>query len=256
MKRFIRSSSHQINADKRLSSTSERYKGYRISLLNDGSGYAVFDKHGEMEDHGFKSTRDAKLFVDGLIMEDIHSSKDPSEYEYRKRLYEKRKKEFEEYGEDGNNDLLTREEKMYIAKRQMEEVDSSCSIVGYCENCEWTELASKQVPDSDGFLTDYTLYTDGVNFICMFGDTDLYEPSYDYADFDTVDEEEAWEWFNNYTGFEDDDIYGATSNTSDAKDLKFDEEWDNKFGEPSTEVFTRDEFFNWMNEVISFESSK
>ena len=51
-------------SDKRLSSTSVKYKGYRISLLTDGSGYAIFDKHGEMEDHGFKSIKDAKDYID------------------------------------------------------------------------------------------------------------------------------------------------------------------------------------------------
>lgn len=51
-------------ADNRLSYNSIRYKGYRISLLTDGSGYAIFDKHGEMEDHGFKSIKDAKSAID------------------------------------------------------------------------------------------------------------------------------------------------------------------------------------------------
>lgn len=51
-------------SDKRLSSTSVKYKGYRISVLTDGSGYAIFDKHGEMEDYGFKSIKDAKDYID------------------------------------------------------------------------------------------------------------------------------------------------------------------------------------------------
>lgn len=316
MKRYIKSSSRQPNV--------EKYKGFYIVKDRGGDGLNVYNDHMEVEDEGFASMRDAKLFIDGLIMEDVHSSTDSSEYEYRKRLYEKRKKEFEEYGEDDNNDLLTREEKMNIAKAKLDEVtaalytesvdisefiglskdeignmldelpvgtiitgitgrrkqydfdttfrkdsayesnyhqsassphdwkykkeywtvegyedpyivskiyeiandqnkyyimrqsvNSSCDITAdYCENCEWVELASKQIPDSDGFLTDYTLYTDGENFICMFGDKDLYEPSYDYADFDTGHEEDAWEWFNSYIGFEDDgeDIWSAKRN--------------------------------------------
>lgn len=36
-------------------------------------------------------------------------------------------------------------------------------------------------------------------------------------------------------------------------DHDFDERWDNKFGEPSTEVFEADDFKRWMQEVIDFE---
>lgn len=58
------SSSGLRQANIGLSYNSIRYKGYRISLLTDGSGYAIFDKHGEMEDHGFKSIKDAKSAID------------------------------------------------------------------------------------------------------------------------------------------------------------------------------------------------
>ena len=43
--------------------TSENYKGRRIKLLNDGTGYAIFEK-GEMIDYGFKSLEDAEAAVD------------------------------------------------------------------------------------------------------------------------------------------------------------------------------------------------
>ena len=33
----------------------------------------------------------------------------------------------------------------------------------------------------------------------------------------------------------------------------FDERYDHVFGEPSTEVFTPEEFDNWMEEVLTFE---
>lgn len=64
---------------------------------------------------------------------------------------------------------------------------------------------TKSVPDSDGFLTDYTLYAkDGV-YICMFGDTDIYEPDEDDADFVTESRIEAFRWFENYEGLVDED---------------------------------------------------
>ena len=78
---------------------------------------------------------------------------------------------------------------------------------------DWRELASKSVEDSDGFNTDYTLYTNGETYICMFGDKDLYEPDEAYADYETENEQNAWDWFNSYTGFADEedeyDIYGS-----------------------------------------------
>ena len=66
----------------------------------------------------------------------------------------------------------------------------------------WTEVATKRVSDSDGFMTDYTWYTNGDIHIFMFGDKDLYEPDEDYADWSCETEEEAQEWFDNYHGFD------------------------------------------------------
>lgn len=85
---------------------------------------------------------------------------------------------------------------------------------------EFTEIASKQIRDWDGFMTDYTMYKhEGTNeYVFVYGDKDRYTP--EGEDFDAVveSEEEAWEWFNSYTGFsdedEDDDIYLATAVTA------------------------------------------
>lgn len=67
---------------------------------------------------------------------------------------------------------------------------------------EWEEIASKVVPDSDGFWTDYTLYRNVITgqYICMFGDKDIYEPDEDYADWSGDSEKLAREWFDNYQG--------------------------------------------------------
>ena len=75
------------------------------------------------------------------------------------------------------------------------------------EDNSWKELASKSVEDLDGFITDYTLYTNGSTFICMFGDKDMYEPDEAYADYETENEQDAWDWFNSYNGFADDDDF-------------------------------------------------
>lgn len=70
----------------------------------------------------------------------------------------------------------------------------------------YNEIASKQVPDSDGFLTDYTMYrnmNDGT-YVFIFGDKDIYTPGNSDFDWECDTEEEAKEWFDNYVGFDDD----------------------------------------------------
>ncbi len=67
----------------------------------------------------------------------------------------------------------------------------------------WERVASKSVPDSDGFMTEYTWYTNGYKHIFMFGDSDIYSPDIDYADWECETEAEAQEWFDSYTGFDE-----------------------------------------------------
>lgn len=60
-----------------------------------------------------------------IIKNSVTSSKSTDaqrEYEYRRNIYLKRKHEFETLGEDDNNDVLSREEKMRIAKAEMDKV--------------------------------------------------------------------------------------------------------------------------------------
>lgn len=77
-------------------------------------------------------------------------------------------------------------------------------------NDVWEEIASKSVSDSDGFMTDYTMYRN-INtgeYVFVFGDKDIYRPEDGYFDWECETEEEAKEWFDNYNGFDesDDDI--------------------------------------------------
>lgn len=69
----------------------------------------------------------------------------------------------------------------------------------------------KDIRDSGGWLTEYSLYrtTDGKHYFCMFGDSDIYEPDPDYADWEGDSYEEAIEWFDSYEDLDSDDIYGA-----------------------------------------------
>lgn len=70
----------------------------------------------------------------------------------------------------------------------------------------WELLDRKDVRDFDGFWTEYSIYSDGERFVCVFGDSDIYGPE-DEAnwDFDTESVVEAREWFTNYEGCEDED---------------------------------------------------
>ena len=228
------------------------------------------------------------------------------EYEYRRNIYLKRKHEFETLGEDDNNDVLSREEKMRIAKAEMDkvapesvdsaakysdyksdrrigvtnqrykgymirldragygynvydkngeledsgypskeaarnfidelvsesddEIESSVDIDEETEDPKWICLDIKHVRDSDGMLTDYALYTteDEDKYICMFGDVDAYPPDEMYADAEFDSEEEALEWFEDYTGpgdeDEDEDYDAYHDDIDSAEELDEDED--------------------------------
>lgn len=83
----------------------------------------------------------------------------------------------------------------------------------YDDDTSWILLERKSVPDESGFYTDYCLYQneDETEYVCIFGDRDVYTPDNTEpdAEFDTY--EEAKEWFDYYEGFvEEDDIYSST----------------------------------------------
>ena len=67
---------------------------------------------------------------------------------------------------------------------------------------EWEFIKGKMVKDSDGFLTSYDWYrnTDSGLNIFMFGEE---EADPDYADWETESDAEAEDWFNSYTGFDE-----------------------------------------------------
>lgn len=88
----------------------------------------------------------------------------------------------------------------------------------------WEKVDSKRVKDSDGFYTDYVWYKNGDKHIFMFGDEDFTEPDADYADWEADSEKEAKEWFDNYTGFEDefDTDFEEDDYTSDDDKIEYD----------------------------------
>ena len=151
-----------------------------------------------------------------------------NEYLRMKRQYKNRKSFKDREAESGNiQDLIDDLKNKGVSYEIYEdttdagctiffdEMDSVYSSFEYNDDfdleTEWSVLDTKSVLDSDGFYTDYTLYTNENEdiYICMLGDRDLYEPDIDYADYETDDENAAWEWFNNYEGFADDDVYSS-----------------------------------------------
>lgn len=87
------------------------------------------------------------------------------------------------------------------------------------EIVSYRKIISKSVEDSDGFLTDYTMYEvvteDGsVEYECYFGDNDIYGPwNGEGLDFSSEDYDEAVEWYNSY---ESDEVEASESIEADA----------------------------------------
>ena len=67
-------------------------------------------------------------------------------------------------------------------------------------------IDSKEVMDSDGFYTEYTMYYDTLEnrYVFVFGDSDIYKPEDEDFDWECETRDEAEAWFNAYNGFEDD----------------------------------------------------
>lgn len=73
---------------------------------------------------------------------------------------------------------------------------------------QYKYIESKLVEDSDGFVTDYTMYFDNINnkYVFVFGDYDLYTPEDGDFDYECETAQEAREWFDNYKGFAEKDV--------------------------------------------------
>ena len=100
-------------------------------------------------------------------------------------------------------------------------------------------ITSKDILDADGFRTEYTMYRDlsDGHYVFMFGDRDIYKPGLDPSDWECDTEEEAWEWFDSYEGFPDDDdeswrdVDTATDIYANREDRYFGEIASKKYGD-------------------------
>lgn len=98
--------------------------------------------------------------------------------------------------------------------RRNEEIESCDSIEAsydaedYEDESGWELIDSKSVYDFDGFLTDYSLWHNYATdeWITIFGDNDMYDPSNKEADMEFgSNEDEARDWFAEYQGDAGDD---------------------------------------------------
>lgn len=107
---------------------------------------------------------------------------------------------------DGTNESLNESDEEWHDTADREQADEPDYIPDEIDRYE--AIAHKTVYDSDGFTTDYTLYFDHDenNYFTVFGDNDLYGPEDSDHDWDFgPNEDEAFEWFEDYEGFVDDD---------------------------------------------------
>lgn len=94
---------------------------------------------------------------------------------------------------------------------------------------DWELVDVKSVKDSDGFYTDYTMWHNVVTdeWVCIFGDRDIYDPYNADYDYECDTEAECREWFDYYEGFDDDDVYSTctvnSSTSIDNLDIVLDE---------------------------------
>ena len=134
----------------------------------------------------------------------------------------------------------------------------------------WEEMYSKQVEDSDGFMTDYTWYVkDNANgsetHVMIFGDQDLYTPVNSEPDAEFDSEDAAREWFDNYKGFAEDldedyhkDSFGQSNWYENVDDVMHDYEkgWLTKAR--AIEICEEEgwEFYDDLDEAVLKESSE
>ena len=134
----------------------------------------------------------------------------------------------------GSNDDTMYTEEIDEDLEDVTALDAATDIEAYTDpDSEWEMVERKQVPDYDGFYTDYTLYHNILTdkYACMFGDVDLYSPEEGDFDWEGDTEEEAYEWFESYNGFEDDeDIYSSEEIDDKKEDVddKVDEDADDE----------------------------
>ena len=101
----------------------------------------------------------------------------------------------------------------YVDDFDVEDDEYDTEIYKGDDGCYYKEICHKMVYDYDGFTTDYTGYMkitpngkeNEVSFVFVFGDNELYRPEDGNYDYECSNVDEAFEWFDNYNGFDEDE---------------------------------------------------
>lgn len=180
----------QINKLERSSETIESSQGIEEAVLAKGKTWQEFISNLETEndvevDSAYKDKYNnfIEFYTDGELFEGEVTKYHGGDYE-----------------------LLQENVRKVQASKVMSTVQGE--IDKYFDDDEYksnfTYIDSKEVTDSDGFITEYTWYkSEDGNNVFVFGDPDMYRPEDGNFDYETENDELAQEWFSSYTGFDD-----------------------------------------------------
>ena len=128
-------------------------------------------------------------------------------------------------------------------KQCTEDYDIDFDAITIPEDERYEYIKSKTVLDSDGWRTDYTMYYDWEDdkYIFIFGDNDVYDPTNESPDWECDTEAEANEWFDNYTGSDDEEDFeecylSETNNNTEEQELAEFLDWLKQEKIPVTDV--------------------
>ena len=109
---------------------------------------------------------------------------------------------------------------------------------------KYVEISSKSVEDSDGFMTDYTLYHDTEEnvWVTVFGDKEIYKPEQGEFDFESAFEDEAKEWFASYEGFKEGEDFKETPKSIASLKSLLEQLADKDFYHNMKDNWTREDF--------------
>ena len=165
----------------------------------------------EVEANKAKLIEEGTISTKNSIMDEVRTMFTTEEYYYEyddgRRIEAKDfdEKLIEKIADDAFNVVDWQTVNGFLLERDWNEaVEEFYNKKPMTEGAEYVEVDHKSVPDSDGFTTEYTMYKDNNGkYVFVFGDRDIYKPEDGNFDWEAETEEEAREWFDNYTGFSD-----------------------------------------------------
>ena len=139
--------------------------------------------------------------------------------------------------------MENRMKESFNRRNYKESYDIDFDAITIPEDERYEYIKSKTVLDADGWQTEYTMYYDWEDdkYIFIFGDSDIYDPTNESPDWECDTEAEANEWFDNYTGFDDEEDFdecylSETNNNTEEQELAEFLDWLKQEKIPVTDV--------------------